>query len=315
MPEQINTPHLHSFKAMASVDGKVTLLDDATVPFGDRGFLFGHGVFETILIAGNSIVSWNEHMARLMKGANRVVISIPNPDDLKKAVIELVLAFRRQNNLTPDALPELKLQVRLILTGGSGLDLKINKDEDGNPPKCRVALLCRAAASKPPLYESSGLGLLPVFDPRSSQLIETKSINYLSNMLALDAAVTQGFDDAIFYNSQGIFTECTTANFLWINKEDKICGAPIKNQCLPGTSLLSLVRGLVKKGHQFHEDPLSQKDLSAAKACFAISSVRGLTSVGRIGDHTFDLKEFAETKEYLNGLLFAEQKNGLVPIF
>jgi branched-chain amino acid aminotransferase len=304
-----------SLKTLVAVDGKISTLEEASIPFADRGFLYGQGVFETILVSGNNIVAWNEHMARLMKGCARTLIASPSPEALKSAVVEIVKAFHKYNEISTADAQELKLQVRLILTGGTSCDLKIPRDANGSPLSCRVAVLCRPAIVRPAQFDKIGLSLFPVFDSRSAQFIETKSINYLSNMMALEEASVQGFDDAVFFNERNQFTECTTSNFIWINSDDRICGAPVKNQCLPGTSLLCLVRGLIKKGHQFHEDPLSSLQPSLAKACFTISSVRGLTPVGRIGEVKFELEDFQETKDYLNSLMFAEQKSGLVPIY
>ena len=308
---------LEELQTVVSVDGEVSTLEKAVVPFSDRGFLFGQGIFETLLVSSNAIVGWNEHMARLMKGADRILLTPPSPVELQKGVIQTVKAFHKINGLDPQRAQEISLQIRLILTGNSGsnLALPVVRDSKGQPLKCRVSLVCRPAVVKPAKYDQVGLALFPVFDSRSVAFLETKSTNYLWNMMALEEALAQGCDDALFFNDKGIFTECTTSNFLWINAEDKICGAPIKNNCLPGTSLLSLVRGLIKKGHQFHEDPLPAKNPGQASACFVISSVRGLTPVGRIGEHQFEVSDYSETKDYLNSILFAEQKTGLIPIY
>jgi branched-subunit amino acid aminotransferase/4-amino-4-deoxychorismate lyase len=311
---------------VACVDGEVSPLSEAKVPLDDRGAQFGHALFETLLIDGNGIVAWNDHMARLLKGCQKILIEPPAIEILKEQVIKTIREHRSLNgkstgvakangrseasvitNANLDTVPQ-KLQVRIMVSAGSSLTLPVHRNSKGELKGYRVSIICRAVPQRPEHYDSKGLNLWPVQDARSVKFLETKSSNYLWNILALDEAMQKNRDDAVFFNEAQHLTECTTSNFLWVNSNDKICGAPVKGNCLPGTSLAMLKRALIKKGHQYHDIPLLLNKLSEAQACFVISSVRGLTPVGQIGDHVFPVEEFEETAQYLGGLLKAEQE-------
>ena len=61
----------------AFVNGKWTLLQDATVSVLDRGFLFGDGAYEVIPYFQATPVGLQQHLERLQHSLNQ--LDIPNP--------------------------------------------------------------------------------------------------------------------------------------------------------------------------------------------------------------------------------------------
>lgn len=292
---------LHKETGVALVNGVLSPLDEARIPVADRGFLFGHAVFETILVLDGRIIGWNDHMARLARGCERVRILMPNPNELRKQVTTAVTS----NAKSAETLTR-KVSVRIILTGGNSTALAIPRSPSGELLPSHVVIICKNAPPSAANLLQKGVALASFAEARSMQLVDVKSTNYLWNMLALEHARTQGADDAIFVTPEGEFSECTTANFVWVNSERLVCAMPHKERCLPGTTLQALSRALRKREHMINETPLSIHRLSEATACFVLSSVRGLVPVRSIDTHTFDVSHSADLVEYLNGILDEE---------
>ncbi|MCA2959392.1 MAG: aminotransferase class IV [Silvanigrellales bacterium] len=291
----------HKETGVALVNGVPSTLDEARLPVTDRGFLFGHAVFETILVLSGRVIGWNDHMARLARGCERVRIRMPDARMLREHVRSAV-ALNAKNS---GALAR-KVSVRLLLTGGNSTALAVPRNENGELTSANIVIVCKDAPTMPTKLRTKGLALASFAEARSMQLVDVKSTNYLWNMLALEHARAKGADDAIFVTPEGELSECTTANFVWVNANRRVCAMPHKERCLPGTTLQALSRALRKHEHMVNDAALSLNRLDDATACFVLSSVRGLVPVSAIDSHAFDVKKGAELVEYLNGLLDEE---------
>jgi 4-amino-4-deoxychorismate lyase len=74
---------------------------------GDRGLLYGDGLFETMAVRNGQVSSWPRHMARLLAGCERLGIPAVDPDQLSRESRELLAGIRQG-------------VLKLIVTRGSG---------------------------------------------------------------------------------------------------------------------------------------------------------------------------------------------------
>lgn len=296
-------------KGVAIVNGELRPLAEASVPLLDRGFLFGHAVFETLLVLEGRLIGWNDHMARLARGCERVHVRMPDVRVLRE---EVARAFHE--NARAGGNVARKVSVRIVVTGGTSSTLAIARDAGGTLPPPNVAILCKDAPRHTASLYTHGIALETHPEARSMPLVDVKSTNYLWNLLALEHARARGADDAVFVDERGFLTECTTANFVWVDEEGLLCAMPNKDHCLPGTTLLALSRALRKHGHMINDRPLHRDALASASAAFALSSVRGLAPVNRIGEARYDLAGESERIEYLNRVLDDELLLGAQPL-
>ena len=82
----------------------------AVVPISDRGFLYGDGLFETLLVRNGRPLWWTRHAERLERGAEFLRIKLPwTSKELQNFAGKLI-----QQNAMPDCV------LRLTLTRGSG---------------------------------------------------------------------------------------------------------------------------------------------------------------------------------------------------
>ncbi len=286
------------------IDGQLSSLVEARIPVTDRGFLFGHAIFETILAIGDGLVFWEAHAARLRAGSLRARIQCPTEEELLGAISVALEAMREKFGATDQS----RMSVRLILTGGNGLNLAPTRSEEGSLAKGRVVVMCKPATVLSDTQWNQGFTLKTCSDSRNKELVDIKSSNYLWNMMCLDDALIEGYDDALFVNASGEISEASTSSFVWMSRDENcIYSAPQESNVLPGTTLMCLQNALEALGHSVKWRSLRVENLNEAAACALISSVRGLVPIRQIDNHVFDVVALRPQLELWNQALYAEQ--------
>ena len=110
------------YTGVTSINGIVNNLEDAKVPLSDRGFLFGHSIFETLLIKSGKITNWDFHFKRLLFSCTQALIQIPNETELLEKSLNLIEENKKRSGIISE-----KTQLRIIVTGGNSFDLPIQK--------------------------------------------------------------------------------------------------------------------------------------------------------------------------------------------
>ena len=162
--------------------------DVAAVGPRDRGLTLGDGIFETLRIKGGRPLAGLDHMARLEAAAKALKLPIPgDPDTLLQAMTRLAAQTHQ---------PEGAL--RLTVTRGAsarGLALP-----DVAQPQVMMTL------SPLPPQRNTPVRVRVIDTPRRNEhspISRFKTLNYLDNVLAFDAARALGGDDALMKNTAG----------------------------------------------------------------------------------------------------------------
>jgi branched-chain amino acid aminotransferase len=192
------------------VNGKYVPAEEAAVSVFDHGFLYGDGVFEGIRAYGGRVFRLKEHVKRLFDSAQAIMLCIPmSQDEMAEAILETL----RKNNLK-DA------YIRPIVTRGVG-DLGLD------PNKCCASTVLIIAvewgAMYGDLYEV-GLTAVTVTVRRNSPDSlppNTKSLNYLNNIMAKIEANIKGGNEAIILDAQGRISEGSGDN-IFVVKDGKV---------------------------------------------------------------------------------------------
>jgi branched-subunit amino acid aminotransferase/4-amino-4-deoxychorismate lyase len=234
----------------------------------DRGSLHGLGLFETLLALDGAPVFANRHLARLQQACTRLGWSISLPD-FHITAAELLA----RNDLTTG-----RAKIRLAVTGGSGLI------HDLTPGSDRLVWM-----SALPVGDSSG-SLTACLSPwprnERSPLAGLKCASYAENLIALDHARRQGFDEVIFPNTTGHLCEAATAN-LFLVSQSTLLTPPLASGCLPGITrevVIGLANGL---GIPCEERDLLPGELQRAEEVFLTSSICGVVRLSRFEDHVY----------------------------
>lgn len=247
------------------LNGKFVRDEDAVVSIHDRGFLYGDGIFEGILVRGGEPFGWDEHMERFAQGVATLQLTLPCAvDQLLADARELI----RRNRL-PEAMLRLSLSRGVTARGYS--------------PR---------GASRPTLAMT--LHPAPLLDPRKlprwrvvtssfrlladDPLARFKTANKLTQVTARAEADAAGANEALLLNSNGFVAEGTTSNLFWIEKNG-IGTPPLQQGALPGVTRRLVMELCVKMNIKCRERKIRPAELRRARGAFLTMSSMGVVEI------------------------------------
>ncbi len=252
---------------------------------GERGFLYGDGLFETVRLYDHRPFAWPRHAGRLAAGCR--ALGIDYPEQEIAAGLQAVLAALAPAGTAP---------------GDGAGSLRLTVTRGANPPGARGVLpsqtlqptvaitLTPGEPYRPEVYRS-GLRAVTVSFPRNhrSPVAGLKSLNYLENILGRREAAAAGADEGVFFNLKDELAEGTASNiFLLLDGKRLVTPAPASG-LLPGIAreiVLSLAGSL---GLTVSESAVTRRGLREAREAWLTNSlleVAPLVSLDRtpIGD-------------------------------
>lgn len=243
--------------------------DEAVVPVGDRGFLYGDGLFETMRAYGGRVFRIAEHFKRLGNSARLFHIPLRESADELEGIVHELLGL---NDLA-------EAYVRLTLTRGiHGGNLWLDTGEN-----ITLLINTREYHGYPSELYTRGMKLVVGDTVRHTKSVigRHKTLNYLENLIARDGAKTMGFDDAVFLNENGYVTECTGENIFFVRAGE--VGTPSAElNLLPG-----ITRGVVMElarwsGRKVLERKWKLKEFQQADEVFVTNSLMEVMPVSEM---------------------------------
>lgn len=258
---------------VVSVNGRITIADEAVVPVFDHGFLYGEGVYETLRTYGRVPFQFVEHMARLRRSAEMIALSVPMTDAALRAEIDRTAA-------ACEGASGDEIYIRVLLTRGVG-DLSYRL---ASTPAPSLVIIVKPLKPFPARNYTDGIRVSLVDIRRNhphalNPLI--KSNNLLNNALAMQEAYRRGAEEAVMLNQVGQVTECSQSN-IFIVKAGALATPPLSAGLLPGITrqfVLDLAAGLAIPGG---ERQVSADDVVGADEVFITSTTREITPVTTI---------------------------------
>jgi branched-chain amino acid aminotransferase len=244
---------------LASVDGRVTPADEATIPATDEGLLRGDGAFEVIRIYDGRPFALTDHLDRLERSAANLRLPETFRAELEAEIAELLA---ERGGVEFDGL------LRVVLTRGG-----------------RRLLLTEPL---PPTPERIRLGVVEYAPTRVLDGI--KSLSYGANMLCSRLARERGFDEALLVTPHGRVLEAPTSTLFWVGRDRAVCTPPLSEHILA-----SITRARVLELLRVEERPCTMEDLQAASEAFLASTTREVQSIAAIED--IELPEGPRTRE------------------
>ncbi|MCF8470598.1 MAG: aminotransferase class IV [Parvibaculum sp.] len=246
-----------------------TLKDAAAVRIdpADRGFLLGDGLFETMLARAGHISFLDEHLLRLISGADTIGIAMPfAPDHIQKACHSLLSA-----NGLEDA---LRVSLRATLTRGPGpRGLAL-------PPVSTPTMLITCAPAAAPPDRLSAITATPRRNPWSPSA-HLKALPYLDNVLAKKEAKEKGADEALMLDTHGNLACASAANlFLW--EGNRLVTPSEDCAILPGITRAALLELAPELGIKVSEEEIAPARLHHVSGAFVTNSVMGPVPLSRI---------------------------------
>ncbi|MCS6243698.1 MAG: aminotransferase class IV [Opitutus sp.] len=236
----------------------------ARVPALSEGFLYGHGVFETIKVRGAHPAFLADHHARLTASARAL--------DLPYALDLGTLRDRLHRVIVANHLADGSAKVVLF----------------HNETAPTSELICTSEKVYPADTYARGFRLRTVFSgERTGTLSEYKTLNYLVNIRAKRAAMAAGFDEPLFITPAGIVIEGATTNVFAVRGGVALTPA-LACGPLPGTARARVLALLGPE--RVREGFLTRTELDHADEIFVTNALLGVMPVCRCDDRALDLK-------------------------
>src|SRR5918993_3751089 len=206
------------------LNGSFLPLEEAKVPFMDRGFLFGDGVYEGIGVLDGQLIDNEAHLERLERSLAEVRIRNPYSRTEWTALEEEIV---RRNGMAEGFI------YFQVTRGVAERDFFF--PEDAKPT---VAMFTQAKAIVHAPAAQTGIAVVTVPDQRWARR-DIKSISLLAQVLAKQAAKEAGAQEA-WMVEDGYVTEGGSSSAFIINKESRIIVRPLSRAILPGITRQSL---------------------------------------------------------------------------
>jgi branched-chain amino acid aminotransferase len=245
------------------VDGKRVDPASAHIHVTDRGFTLADGIFETMRAYNGAIFRYDDHMARLSRGAER--LGLPRPTSLLPTLQQ---ALRELRAARVDAV------VRLTVSRGSGRHgLMPNRGE--LPTVVLFAQELSAFKTSISVRTASGR--------RNEHAMSAgiKTLSYTDGILALLEVAAKGAEDAIFLDTGGHVSEATASN-VFLVRNGAVRTPPVSCGAFPGITRAVVFELLDGMHIPFDDEPVPPAVLAQADEVFLTSSVREIAPVDTV---------------------------------
>lgn len=258
------------------LNGRFVPEEQAVVSVFDRSFLYGDGLFESLLVCKGKPFRWAQHLERLERGAEFLKIKLPFPPDRWRGFAEELIA----RNEMPDGL------LRLTLSRGVGVrgyspkganqpTLVMSLHPWSGAPNCGSAGSLNANARWKLVTASFRL-------PANDAVAQFKTCNKLAQILARAEADAAGADEALLLNTEGYVVEGASSNLFWIEAET-VCTAPLVSGILAGVT-----RSVVLEICEALKIPTREANLTPAQLSRAQGVFVSLSSLGVMEAESLD---------------------------
>jgi branched-chain amino acid aminotransferase len=248
---------------LINFNGRLLNADTPVATALNRSLRYGDGLFETMLWNGSRIDNQHFHMDRLFKGLSILKFDLRGGFDRAFIADELVKLCRNNS-------PASAARVRLNVFREDGASLvpvhnkpvfliETSRMSDQDPVPLRLNMF--KAETKP-------VGILS----------NLKTNNYLLNILAVQYAVENGYDDAVILNSRGNICEASSSNLFMVQKG--IIFTPALSQgCVAGTIRRELLEKLPGMGFQVEETIITKEMIFEMEEVFLTNAIRNICPV------------------------------------
>ena len=238
---------------LAYYNGKITRLSEMMVPFNDRSHFFGDGVYDASVARNGIIFKLEDHLDRFF---NSMALIDIQPDFTKDELRELLQALCQKLD-TGDLFVYFQVS--------RGTAIRNHSYAQTLKPNLSVYMLPWTGD----FSSQKRLKLMTTPDHRF-EFCHIKTLNLLPNVLASQAATSQGLDEVVYHRDQRV-TECAHSNIsIWINGVFQT--APLDHWILPGIARKYLLLMSQALGFDVLEHPFTVEEMLAADEVIVSSS-------------------------------------------
>lgn len=250
------------------LNGAFLPVDEAKVSVMDRGFLFGDGVYEVVLVYDGRPVGLDGHIKRLQSSLDGIKLEFAACESWFNPIFKELLDRNSAN--------EGSYTVYLEVTRGSA-----PSRSHGFPDKVSPTVFMDIKKIQPISYSDlkNGKSAITVDDIRW-KYCNIKSISLLPSVLLFQQAKDAGADEAILIHD-GYAIEGTSSN-LFIVKNGVIITPALSHENLSGVTREAIIQLAAANSIGFREEKILENDLFYADEVWVASSTRGIFPIVKI---------------------------------
>ena len=246
---------------------------------GDRGFLLGDGVFETVAVNHGKAIWLTEHLARLSKAASELGIVV----DFSKISSGIEQVLGQHANVTE----VLRISVS---RGATSRGLAA----EGLSPSILISLNVFDLMAQPQTFRLATSTIRRNETAPSSRL---KTLSYI-DAIAAAREVKDHADDALMLSSAG-FVASTSVGNIFLMRGSELVTPGLDQGILPGITRAKI---LELEDWNMRETSIHPSDMHEADAVFVTNSLRLLTPVISLDGKTLGQRPLDGLKRKLNTL-------------
>ncbi len=250
---------LSKIKGSIWFDGEIIDWQDANVHVLTHTLHYGLGVFEGVRAystsKGSSIFRLEDHTDRLFKSAETVSMKIPFSKTLLNDAHKQVI---RLNNLT-------EAYIRpMCFYGSEGMGLRADNLE----VHCMVAAWEWPSYMEPEAREKGIKVKLSSYTRQVRNPVSSAKVNgnYVNSIVALNEALSQGFDEALMLDAEGNVAEGSGENFFIV--KDNVLITPDLDASLDGITRRTILELAKELNINFEIKKLKVEDVLQADEAF-----------------------------------------------
>ncbi|HEY6900232.1 MAG TPA: aminotransferase class IV [Puia sp.] len=278
----------HSPSGHVNYNGRLFPSDAPLLSANNRGFRYGDGLFETMLVKKDGIRLAVYHFDRLLAGMRFLLFDIP-PTFTERLTREIFQLCEANDHFATGA-----ARVRLVVFRGDG--------SPAGPLDTSPHYLIQSWSLPPdPGFNEQGLklGLFP--DARKASgdpLSNIKSNNYLLYSLASAYAGRQGWDDCLVLNTLDRVADSSIAN-LFYARDGVLYTPPLSEGGVAGVMRRHLLDLLPQAGYPVHERAATVEHLLEADEIFLTNALKPLRWVRSLQGRLYESRLSALVYEQL----------------
>lgn len=249
-------------------NGAVIPNKGATIAAGNRSYLYGDGLFESIRILNGKPINMVNHFNRMVEGAKAIKMRFPSfftVEFFEDKVKELI------------ALSEIK--------EGGKCRISLDRALGGTyiPETNEISYFIEVYPYESNFFELNSKGYeVDIYRDIKKQknfLSNFKTKNGLLYVMTAIAAKEKGLDDYLLINEKDAVIESSNSN-LFVVSNGVLYTPSLEDGCLAGTMRMQVINLAIAHGIKVYECAILPQNLLAADEIFLTNAIRGIVWVG-----------------------------------
>lgn len=245
-------------------NGEILENSGPTIHTGNRAFLYGDGVFESVRILNGAPINLDNHVKRMLEGARTIKMRPPSFFDV---------------NFFEQKIDELIKKSEI--TGGGRCRISLDRSTGGAflPESNEVEFFIEVYPLDVNKFElnSKGLEIDLYMDLKKNKttLSNFKLKNSIIYVMASISAKEKGLDDHLISNNSGGILEGTSAN-LFVVSNGVLYTPGLEEGCLAGTMRMQVINLALENGIKVYECNILPQNLLVADEIFLTNAIQGI---------------------------------------